>query len=395
MAATDRLLPLMLLLGCGPASGPAPTEATRFLEDPLFRREVLEQSLVDPQNGYSALRLAKYATADGWDDLPVYNPPVAPVSRNAQGAFPQGPHTPVWQKTPTTASEWIALGRDAFERYPLSAAPEFSDAPDHGYGTWTDDRGRWGGLVQAQASDRTYLAKTCATCHARTDADGRLVYGASNAALDLGRARAEQGIAGQLSLEWGPGHVDPTADGLNNPTGITDLRPIRYQNHLNVAASIKNSPLALAVRVETLMITSAGQAKRPPRALALAIAYFLWSLGEPTAPAQPEHSGAALFQSQCSTCHQADFSTSDPVLLDVVGTEPTVGRSPMRGTGRYRIPSLFKVADRQRLLHHGPTDSLERLLDPERLSVTPGHPFGQALSDADKTTLIDYLKTFR
>ncbi len=72
-----------------------------------------------------------------------------------------------------------------------------------------------------------------------------------------------------------------------------------------------------------------------------------------------------------------------------------VGRSPMRGTGQYRIPSLFKVADRQRLLHHGPTDSLERLLDPERLSVTPGHPYGHGLSSADKRTLIEYLATFR
>ena len=37
--------------------------------------------MVNPSNGYSALRLAHYATGDAtdWDRLPELNPPVAPV----------------------------------------------------------------------------------------------------------------------------------------------------------------------------------------------------------------------------------------------------------------------------------------------------------------------------
>lgn len=347
MADRRVLLIGLALVACG-----EPIEigdGRRFVDDDTFRRNALEASLVDPSNGYSSVRLEKYGHVDqGWDTLPIYDP------------------TRIATDFDWSHEALVETGRQAFEAYPLSPANGLGD-------------GRHGEHALVEAEGVTY--KTCATCHARDD-DGTRVYGAANVDLDLG---------GALGASWGLGHVDPTPDGMHNPTGITDLRPIRYQNHLNVAASIQNSLVALAVRIETLMITSAGEQRRPPRELAFAIAYFLWSLGEPVHTPPTASAGRTLFQANCARCHHADGTTAEPVALDVVMTDPAAGLSPMRGTGRYRIPSLYGVGDRRRVLHHGQVRSLSELLDPDR--TEPGHPFGQQLDAADRAELIRFLET--
>ena len=67
--------------------------------DARARREALVASLVNPSNGYSALRLAHYATGgDGdWDRLPEWNPPDAALDITANP---------------------LVLGEAAFFRYP-------------------------------------------------------------------------------------------------------------------------------------------------------------------------------------------------------------------------------------------------------------------------------------
>ena len=73
------------------------------------------------------------------------------------------------------------------------------------------------------------------------------------------------------------GTVDVTSDDADNPVSITDLRPIRYQKYLHHTGMIHNSLPALAVRIETLAITSSSESVRPPRKIAAALALYLAS----------------------------------------------------------------------------------------------------------------------
>lgn len=301
----------------------------------------------------------------------------------------------------------LELGRRAFESYPLRVAPEYelaltsAGAADE-YGLWVDDRGRLGGLVAVESDvGPPLVATTCASCHGRVD-QGRLVHGAGSPVLDQGIMFHRYRTANQpmpppdALLDWGPGHVDPTEDGMDNPTGIPDLRPVRYQNHLNAAATLRNSLMALTVRTETLLITGAGTTRRPPREVAFAIAYYLWSLGEPAEPGElsaAEARGRDYFALTCARCHHADGTSAAPVELAEVGTDPATGLSPFRGTGYYRIPSLYKVADRQRLLHRSFLGSLEEMFDPDRQDAVPGHPFGLDLTDAERADLLAFVRT--
>ncbi|MEM9195149.1 MAG: cytochrome c [Myxococcota bacterium] len=413
---------LATLAGCTQATAPT-NEIEAFLSDgpegAEFRRQILETSLVDPDNGYSALRLRHYGHRDrGWDRLPEFNPEVRWITEDDLGTMnPASPNgleefARAFDRASfePTEEHLVELGREAFERFPLGVDPLLEEliateqSPDR-YGVWTDDSGRVGGLLRVRlentrGQERTY-APTCTTCHARSD-DGTLVPGASGVDLDRGRAyraafvargRAPQSVEG--FLHWGPGRVDPTPDGMQNPTAITDLRPIRHQRHLNWAASIENSRLALAVRIDTLFITSYDEQLRPPREIPLAIAYYLWSLGEPGNPgnalAEPE--GAALFDAQCSSCHRADGSVGDSIALEHIGTEPSVGLSTMRGTGFYRVPTLWGVADRPQLMHDAAVTSLEQMFEPGRLDSVPGHPFGLGLSDEDRAALLRFVRS--
>src|SRR5262252_5746546 len=86
-----RMNPRQLLLTClvcGVASAgsscsvPSPDDdGARYLRDAHFRRDQLVTSLVNPENGYSQIRLAHYDTssADDWSHLPEWNPRVEPV----------------------------------------------------------------------------------------------------------------------------------------------------------------------------------------------------------------------------------------------------------------------------------------------------------------------------
>src|SRR5215471_12940208 len=55
--------------------------ARAYLDDPAFARAELVASLVNASNGYSAVRLAHYATGtDGdWNRLPEWNPPAETI----------------------------------------------------------------------------------------------------------------------------------------------------------------------------------------------------------------------------------------------------------------------------------------------------------------------------
>jgi len=404
--------------------------ATAYLAVPSYDRSELTASLVNPDNGYSKLRLAHYATGDGadWDRLPEWNPPSEPIAAaeldapgGAAAAALPATAAPLTLPAPVSSPDdpaLLALGQAAFERYPSQLAPYLSvaltsrDAAAQ-YGLWVDPARGVGGLVRARMGDGSVaLALTCSSCHARPAADGTLAPGVPNAKLDLGAAiLAAQGIPAALSGDpraaWGPGRLDVTTTAGTEPARIPDLRPVRFLTYLQQDATIRARDLTtLAIRIETLLITSWGEAVRPPRVVALALAAYVQSLAtslpsvDQAGAASPN--GAALFQATCAACHIPPAFTGEPVALAVIGTEPTLGLSADRGTGSYRVPSLRGVGTRGPLLHDGTLPSVDAMFDPARPSgafgqklhgtgAVPGHGYGLDLSDGERQDLLTYL----
>jgi hypothetical protein len=162
----------------------------------------------------------------------------------------------------------------------------------------------------------------------------------------------------------------------------------------------------LAIRLETLVIVSSSQTVRPPREISLALATYVWSLGDTLAPRTPssdvELRGQSLFASRCKSCHAPPGYTGPPVPMGVVGTDPTVGLSADRGTGTYRVPSLLGVGDRELLLHDASASSLEEMFDPARTGSgyhgrlggpIQGHVYGLDLGADDRGALVAFLRT--
>ncbi|MEL6178904.1 MAG: hypothetical protein AAFS10_08115, partial [Myxococcota bacterium] len=340
---------LMFSLACSDASEPSDAsmpllleQGHRYLEDEAYARWALEQSLVTHTNGYARLRLASY-TPERWGALPLWNPPsVAATSSEAAADKATVPAAP---EEPATLAQWVELGRRLFGGYPTQLAsyakvalrdPELAER----FGLWRSAELGWGGVVWTQLPDGSWeTALTCASCHAAPQ-DGVLVWGLNNTRLDLGAWMAQaNGDWTSPALGWGPGRVDVTGDGADNPVAIPDLRPLRHQTHLHRTGSVRNDPIALAVRLETLIITSHNQAVRPPRWVALALALYLWDLGAQPSEAVEEvqtaahQRGRALAEAQCASCHQPPGWSGPPVALSVVGTDPAVGLSTSRGTG--------------------------------------------------------------
>jgi hypothetical protein len=396
---------------------------TAYLREPARRRAALVDSLVNPDNQYSTVRLARYATGkpDDWDALPAWNPRVAPVTLADLDA-PQAPGAPLPEgaralalpdeATWTPASPLEALGEEAFFRYPAQLAPPLTApltrARAERYGLWLDEARGAGGLVRAEVATGTVLAMTCATCHADVVA-GRFVAGVPSARFDLGRLADDVGAPdaaqSERLLAWGPGRADVTTPDGSLPERISDLRPTAFLSHLQYDATVRQlDVVSLAIRVETLIITAHGQAIRPPRIVALALARYLWSLGATMPSAASAASpGAAVFAAQCAGCHAGPAFTGPPRPLAEIGTDPALGLSPDRGTGTYRVPSLRGVSARPTLLHDGTLPDVEALLDPARLAdgfhggargpgPVRGHEFGLSLSASERAALVEFLR---
>jgi mono/diheme cytochrome c family protein len=312
-----RLILVVAVAAC--SSPPPPTQLQRYLDDAEFRRAELEASLVNPDNGYSRLRLERYGRA--WEELPVWNPNVAipeAASAGDEGAL-------------------IAVGREAYARYPAQLV---------GGETWT-----------------------CAECH-------------DHPTLDVGARIAAQTRSPDPG--WGPGLAAVASE--DEPVRIPDLHAVKYEQDLQVNATVRQrSVVSLALRIETLIITAHGGVIRPPREIALGLALYLWSLAPEGVPADN-----ARFDAECAGCHRPPTFSGPPVDVAMLGFDDVVARSPSRGTGTWRVPSLRGVSSRPLLFHDGSARSLDDVLDPARGG---GHRFGLALDPAARADLIAYLRT--
>jgi hypothetical protein len=162
-----------------------------------------------------------------------------------------------------------------------------------------------------------------------------------------------------------------------------------------------------------------------------ALALYLYSLKPPPNPNKFDARaarGKQVFEREgCALCHAPPLFTNNKltpadgfkipeghrqkfeVLAIPVGMEPNLTTKTRRGTGYYKVPSLKGVWYRGPFGHGGWVGSLEDWFDPRRLSddyvptgfkgsgveirAVRGHEFGLGLSDADRKSLIAFLKT--
>ncbi len=429
---TPAALPVALALfaevsAC--SSTAAREDSLPYLDDVAFRRAELTVSLVHPSHAYSQLRRAHYATNDqnDWARLPEWNPAVEPIAA-AELDAPGGAvlsltdaARPLALPDNVTSEDdpaLLALGQAAFRAYPMQLAAYFQEAlasraAAANVGLWVDDARGVGGLVRARMADHSVqLAVTCSTCHGSPGAAG-IVDGLPNARLDVGAAMLAAGGAADPSAAaamaaWGPGRLDVTTTTDTEPARIPDLRPVRWLTYLQQDATVAKPDLtSLAIRVETLAITSSGLVVRPPRVVALALAAYVSSLARSLPDASLAEAvspqGARVFDATCAPCHTPPAFTGPPVPLGVVGTDPPHRLSARPGTGFHRVPSLRGVGTRGPLLHDGTVPSVAAMLDPSRptpefigrlhgAGAVPGHPFGLSLPDTDRAALVAFLQ---
>lgn len=394
--------------GCSGGDGSSDTsllvQGESFVASRDARRAALERSVVAPSNSYSARRLSFYAVDPrqndtSWESRVVWNPAVRPVmAAGAPGLFSTFDVDIEW-----THGALLALGARAFAEYPMQPSDAVGayirdEEAWQAAGLLVDAAGTLGGLVETQNTNGTIsVALTCATCHSSVMTTGQRVAGAPGD-FDYGLTLAA-GVSDDVAnvlLQWGPGRVDVTPTAFD-PVAISDLRPIRYQTHLHWAATLRNDLLALAVRVDTLIIDSVGGQRRPPREVSFALAYYLWhldaeALAADETTAQTEQ-GRAVFERDCAGCHGDGRTPRLPVALGAMGSASGTGTSVDRGTGTWRVPSLWGVSTRPHLFHDASVRSLAALFEERAPNARANHPFGLELSDEEVAALIAFLET--
>lgn len=384
-----RLLPLLALLACDPPADPG-----SYLTDPAFRRAELEAALWMPGLRYSRGLLANYALErGGWELLPEQTGVAAPLTAADAADLAAGrPLTLDAAPLPTTTDDWPALGREVFERLPMR-----SDS----YVTWLAGRpdlwdavglpvegGVARGIVKYRALDGSVqVGISCALCHGADETPGK-----GDRRLDLGRARqlfnAAHGVRSGLALDWGPGRVDVSEDGVDAPLAIPDLWSLRHADWLNHSGIIQvHGPASLAIRFETQYIKGHRMGSRPARAWTWALAQYLLTLEPPAPTGQANPADAAVFEARCAGCHDPARGYSGGLVpAEGLLTDPKAALSPTRGTGHYKAVSLLGVRHAAPYLHDGRVPDLASLL-------AEGHPFGAPLAAAEQAALLRFLET--
>lgn len=398
-----------------------------YLDDVAYRRGILERDLHFRDNDYADERFALYGLAgEGWELLPTRDRPARnltteDVQRLLDGSIEDldvsdlRPLVPA--SVPDDGEEWIALGRDVVGRYPLRADPTYEalagiEGGLERAGFFERADGAWVGLAVFQdEGGRTRIGPTCGQCHCSMGPYSVPEATLANKEMDLGAARLlvmgfdpderPDGIEGTSiadHYDLGPGRADVLPDAAFNPFALPDLGGLEDMPYLQHNANWIHGGLAtVAIRAETLFITSNLERSRIPRVLSWAAGAYLRSFAPPAPldaePGPDAEAGAQVFeQTGCTECHTPPSYTSDRlVTLDEVGTDPAAGLSRARGTGYTRIPSLRGVGRTGPYLHHGAVPTLEELLSPQR--GEPGHAFGLELGEDERAQLLAFLRS--
>lgn len=419
------MLLIVLLAGCElPPEPPLDLadDPEAYLNDPGYRRAILERDLLRTDNDYAQQRLDFYARADGWDALPFRDPATRPLTVSDLEAFEAGQVPPIGDAAPLVPAAvpqsdeaWVELGRRVFAGYPLRADGTFRALVGLPGAVWETGFLQQGedvvGLAVFESESGLAVGPTCAQCHGTPEANGRISGRLSNRAMDIGAARLlvlgydpgdlppelESTALDDLD-RLGPGRMDVQPDGVFNPFAVADFGGLADLPYLHHNANWHQRGLAtLAVRCETLFTTSNNQRSRIPLVLAWAMASYIRSLAppDPLEPMDDEDAfeqGRAVFEAaECAGCHEPPLYTSDRRIdVDFIGTDDAAGLSPSRGTGLYRVPSLRGVGRTAPYLHHGAFETLEQMFDPDR--TEPGHDYGLELDEWEREALIGFLR---
>lgn len=399
---------LLALAGCQPLD--LTDDPWAYIENVDYRRGILERDLTYAGNTYGEKRLLAYARPE-WEDLPERDPMSGPLYvLDGTGDRRLTEARVLLDSTPSTDEDWIALGREVFFTYPLRAEPVWTalaDAPGALAEVGTlEHEGRFVGLRVIEDDGEPVVARTCASCHA-SFLDGEPSGVLSNRAMDVGRASLLAGVldpvlelnstAQDQLAALGPGRSDVLPDTFHNPYAFPDFGGIADQPRLHHNGNWSHTGIAtLAVRCETLFITTTGERFRPPRELTWALAAYLHSLPAPppvNPPDERSEAGERVFEDAgCAGCHTPPLFTSDQVVpVEVIGTDPLAATAPPRRSPGYRVPSLRGVGRTAPYLHDGVLPDLETMFDPAR--EVPGHPFGLELGPTDREALLAYLRT--
>jgi mono/diheme cytochrome c family protein len=373
--------------------------AEQFPRDPSMRRDCLERSLVNPSNGYSTVRLVNYTEA-GWGRLSVADfktRPVTPADLQRPVPSVDGRWRPANAGTfSDTLDDLARRGQELFTRFPAQIERSMiSVLREPGgparYGLWQTPESV-GGLVWVALPGGVFPALTCSSCHSTVDETGAYRVGVPNHAFDLGKARDDYVNAKSLYSTWGPGREDIAPDGYDNPVVIADVRTVRFQRYLHRNANVRNSLVALALRIETGLILAHREAVRPDRRDVVALAYYLWTLGDALDTRRSRsHPGRVPFERHCGSCHAGPALAGDAIAAEALLSPVADMPSASRGTGKLRTPSLLGVSSRRYLLYGGEASGIEGLLDPGRRHG--GHYVGNDMSDRDRIAIADYLRS--
>lgn len=432
----EHAAPLATIAAPGADAGGARAQGELALDDDAYafvtradyRRAVLERDLVEREAIYAKVRLSRYSRADprGWDrrelrawsSLPLTLEDAAQISE--AGELPERRFPPSLAasygderqpRLPESQEEWISLGERVFFEFPMSVAPSLGRALREGadlrdYGVLVHDDA-YVGVRLTEVEGRTRVAATCAICHASLGAEGRPSGVRANRAYDLGKLRLAHAGAREHSLvdqtrgqdlaKLGPGRSDVQRDEQFNPYAFPDFGGIADLPYLHHTANWHNRGIAtLAIRIETVFMTRARPPSRPPRVLMWALACYLRALPPPPPVAEPSAAserGRRVFEAEgCDQCHAPPAYTSElRVPVSELGTDPGAGRSTVRGTGYWRVPSLRGVGGNAPYLHHGAFATLEQMFEPGRSE--PGHEFGLELDAEQRSALLAFLRT--
>ncbi len=392
-------------------------EAERYLRDSDFRRQVMKDSLTNKENFYAQSRLRSYGLVDsGWDQLPAWNPRTQQIDTLFVDGLIAGKPVelsqpkPLWDGTiPSKLADWVTLGRRVFFEYPLRA----EIYAEHGLrsserskrlGLFANREGIWPGVIAFEDFEgKAAIGITCALCHV-AEKDGQMIVGQARRKLDYGEMRLtyfrDTGIFVPDDLKrrmasWGPGRADITQDDDEDPVAIVDLWGIRDHEYLTQSGTIRHvHPATVAIRQETQFMHASEEMVRPPRALAWALTMYLYSIEPPTKNVPPSTilaSGQRLFGEYCNHCHSDSNFAGKPVSAQSIGTDMALAGGQARGTGLYRPSPLTRVGDAAPYFHDGTVETLESLLDKNRL--IPGHLYGVDLKPEEKRDLLVFLRS--